>query len=91
MALGVTGAALAAGAATPPQTALAMLAAVATVESAGNLLNALRQNGAVAVAVQRLGELLDGEAPIPVPGAAAPALRLPSADLPLTPPQRLAV
>ena len=91
MALGVTGAALAAGSASPALTALAMLAAVATVESAGNLLNALRQNGAVAVAVQRLGELLDGEAPIPVPGAAAPALRLPSADLRLTPPQRLAV
>ncbi|SPU46336.1 Probable ABC transporter ATP-binding protein HI_0664 [Brevundimonas diminuta] len=91
MALGVTGAALAAGTASPALTALAMLAAVATIESAGNLLNALRQNGAVAVAVQRLGELLDGEAPLAAPAAAAPTLRLSSADLRLTPPQRLAV
>lgn len=90
MALGVMGAALAAGSASPALTALAMLAAVATVESAGNLLNALRQNGAVAVAVQRLGELLDGEAPIAA-SAAEPALRLSSADLRLAPPQRLAV
>ncbi|MEN5114634.1 ATP-binding cassette domain-containing protein [Brevundimonas diminuta] len=90
MALGVTAAALAAGSASPALTALAMLAAVATVESAGNLLNALRQNGAVAVAVQRLGELLDGEAPIAT-SAAEPALRLSSADLRLAPPQRLAV
>ncbi|MGW8705148.1 amino acid ABC transporter ATP-binding/permease protein [Brevundimonas sp. NPDC055814] len=90
MALGVMGAALAAGSASPALTALAMLAAVATVESAGNLLNALRQNGAVAVAVQRLGELLDGEAPIAT-SAAEPALRLSSADLRLAPPQRLAV
>jgi ATP-binding cassette subfamily C protein CydC len=90
MALGVTGAALAAGSASPALTALAMLAAVATVESAGNLLNALRQNGAVAVAVQRLGELLDREAPIAT-SAAEPALRLSSADLRLAPPQRLAV
>ncbi|MCH4266770.1 MAG: ATP-binding cassette domain-containing protein [Brevundimonas sp.] len=90
MALGVMGAALAGGSASPALTALAMLAAVATVESAGNLLNALRQNGAVAVAVQRLGELLDGEAPIAT-SAAEPALRLSSADLRLAPPQRLAV
>lgn len=90
MALGVMGAALAAGSASPALTALAMLAAVATVESAGNLLNALRQNGAVAVAVQRLGELLDGEAPIAA-SPAEPALRLSSADLRLAPPQRLAV
>ncbi len=90
MALGVMGAALAAGSASPALTALAMLAAVATVESAGNLLNALRQNGAVAIAVQRLGELLDGEAPIAT-SAAEPALRLSSADLLLAPPQRLAV
>lgn len=90
MALGVTGAALAAGSASPALTALAMLAAVATIESAGNLLNALRQNGAVAVAVQRLGELLDGEAPIAA-SPAGPALRLSSADLRVAPPQRLAV
>ncbi|WP_425543224.1 amino acid ABC transporter ATP-binding/permease protein [Brevundimonas olei] len=90
MALGVMGAALAAGSASPALTALAMLAAIATVESAGNLLNALRQHGAVAIAVQRLGELLDGETPIAT-SAAEPALRLSSADLRLAPPQRLAV
>lgn len=91
MALGVTGAALAAGSASPALTALAMLAAVATVESAGNLLNALRQNGAVAVAVQRLGELLDGPASVTATVAAAPTLRLSAVDLQLSPPQRLAV
>lgn len=89
MALGVTGAALAAGSASPALTALAMLAAVATVESAGNLLNALRQNGAVAVAVQRLGELLDDEAPSATPASVTPNLRLGS--LRLVPPQRLAI
>lgn len=91
MALGVTGAALAAGSASPALTALSMLAAVATIESAGNLLNALRQNGAVAVAVQRLGELLDGEAPSAAPDSIAPNLYLATPDLRLAPPQRLAI
>ncbi len=91
MALGVTGAALAAGAASPALTALSMLAAVATIESAGNLLNALRQNGAVAVAVQRLGELLDGEAPSTAPDSVAPNLYLATPGLHLAPPQRLAI
>lgn len=91
MALGVTGAALAAGAASPALTALSMLAAVATIESAGNLLNALRQNGAVAVAVQRLGELLDGEAPSTTPDSVAPNLYLATPGLHLAPPQRLAI
>lgn len=91
MALGVTGAAVAAGSASPALTALSMLAAVATIESAGNLLNALRQNGAVAVAVQRLGELLDGEAPSAASSSVAPNLYLATPDLRLAPPQRLAI
>ncbi|MBN9481237.1 MAG: ATP-binding cassette domain-containing protein [Bordetella sp.] len=91
MAVGVAGAALAAGAASPALTALAMLAAVATVESAGNLLAAARQNGAVAVAVQRLGELLDGEAPAQTPPPAPSGLHLSTLGLRLATPQRLAV
>ncbi len=91
MAMGVAGAALAAGAGAPALTALSMLAAVATVESAGTLLNALRQNGAVKAAVQRLGELLDDEAPASPVAAGSPSLRLPGADLTVAPPQRLAI
>lgn len=91
MALGVAGAALAAGAASPPLTALAMLAAVATVESAGNLLNAFRQNGAVAAAVQRLGALLEPTSSVEVAAPAAPSLHLSTPDLRLAPPQRLAI
>ncbi|MGX1693041.1 amino acid ABC transporter ATP-binding/permease protein [Brevundimonas naejangsanensis] len=91
MAIGVAGAALAAGAGAPALTALSMLAAVATVESAGTLLNALRQNGAVKAAVQRLGELLDEEAPASSVAAVSPNLRLSGADLAVAPPQRLAI
>lgn len=91
MALGVAGVVLAAGATSPALTALAMLAAVATVESAGNLLNALRQNGAVAAAVQRLGELLDHAPAAEAPAPATPSLHLTAAGLRLAPPQRLAV
>ncbi len=91
MAIGVAGAALAAGAGAPALTALSMLAAVATVESAGTLLNALRQNGAVKAAVQRLGELLDEEAPASPIAAVSPSLRLPGADLTVAPPQRLVI
>ncbi|MCO8017418.1 ATP-binding cassette domain-containing protein [Brevundimonas diminuta] len=91
MAMGVAGAALAAGAGSPALTALSMLAAVATVESAGTLLNALRQNGAVKAAVQRLGELLDEEAPASPIAAVSPSLRLSGADLTVAPPQRLAI
>lgn len=91
MAVGVTGAAFTAGAASPALTALAMLAAVATVESAGALLNALRQNGAVAAAVQRLGELLDAGPASDAAVPAAAALYLTAADLALPPAARLAV
>ena len=91
IAAGVAGAALAAGAGSPALTALSMLAAVATVESAGTLLNALRQNGAVKAAVQRLGELLDEEATTMSAAAVSPTLHLPGADLTIDPPQRLAI
>lgn len=91
MAMGVAGAAMAAGAGAPSLTALSMLAAVATVESAGTLLNALRQNGAVKAAVQRLGELLDEEAPTSAVAVVSPSLRLSGADLTVAPPQRLAI
>lgn len=91
MAMGVAGAALAAGAGAPALTALSMLAAVATVESAGTLLNALRQNGAVKAAVQRLGELLDEEAPASPVAAVSPSLRLPGAELTVAPPQRMEI
>ncbi|AYG95446.1 ATP-binding cassette domain-containing protein [Brevundimonas naejangsanensis] len=91
MALGVAGAALAAGPASPPLTALAMLAAVATVESAGNLLNAFRQNGAVAAAVQRLGALLEAAPSVEAAAPVAPSLHLTTPDLRLAPPQCLAI
>lgn len=91
MALGVAGAALAAGAASPPLTALAMLAAVATVESAGNLLNAFRQNGAVVAAVQRLGALLEDAPAAEDAAPVAPSLHLTTPDLRLAPSQRLAI
>lgn len=90
MALAILGVMATAGAASPPLIALAILAAVTTVESAGALLTAFRHNGAVKAAIERLGDLL--EAP---PQAAAqtvgPIIGLPAADLSLTPPQRLAV
>lgn len=91
MALAVVGVMATAGAASPPLIALAILAAVVTVESAGALLTAFRHNGAVEAAVERLGELL-ATAPAPsVAAIAAPSLSLSSADLHLSPPQRLAV
>ncbi|MNE20924.1 putative ABC transporter ATP-binding protein [compost metagenome] len=90
MALAVVGVMATAGAASPPLIALAILAAVTTVESAGALLTAIRHNGAVETAIERLGELLEA-APAPSAPVTTPSLGLPSADLSLTPPQRLAV
>jgi len=90
MALAVVGVMVTAGAASPPLIALAILAAVTTVESAGALLTAFRHNGAVEAAVERLGELLE-TAPAPSTAIAAPLLALPAVDLNLAPPQRLAV
>lgn len=90
MALAVLGVMATAGSASPPLIALAILAAVVTVESAGALLTAFRHNGAVKAAVERLGDLLD-EAPAASTAPATPILGLPSAGLTLTPPQRLAV
>lgn len=89
MALAVLGVMATAGSASPPLIALAILAAVTTVESAGALLTAFRHNGAVEAAVERLGDLL--EAPASASDQpAAPIIGL-SADFSLTPPQRLAV
>ena len=89
MALAVLGVMATAGSASPPLIALAILAAVTTVESAGALLTAFRHNGAVEAAVERLGDLL--EAPASASDQpAAPSIGL-GADLSLTPPQRLAV
>ncbi len=89
MALAVLGVMATAGSASPPLIALAILAAVTTVESAGALQTAFRHNGAVEAAVERLGDLL--EAPASASDQpAAPIIGL-SADLSLTPPQRLAV
>lgn len=90
MALAIVGVMATAGAASPPLIALAILAAVTTVESAGALLTAFRHNGAVEAAVERLGELLD-EAPAAAGVNASPTLGLLCANLMLTPPQRLAV
>ncbi len=90
MALAVIGVVATAGAASPPLIALALLAAVTTVESAGALLTAFRHNGAVEAAIERLGELLEA-APAPSVAIAAPVLALPALDLRLTPPQRLAI
>lgn len=90
MALAIVGVMTTAGAASPPLIALAILAAVTTVESAGALLTAFRHNGAVKAAVERLGDLL--EAPTSAPRhSVAPTIDLSSTDLSLSPPQRLAV
>lgn len=90
MALAIVGVMATAGAASPPLIALAILAAVTTVESAGALLTAFRYNGAVKAAVERLGDLL--EAPTSAPShSVAPMIDLSGADLSLSPPQRLAV
>lgn len=90
MALAIVGVMATAGAASPPLIALAILAAVTTVESAGALLTAFRHNGAVKAAVERLGDLL--EAPTSAPRhSVAPMIDLSGADLSLFPPQRLAV
>lgn len=90
MALAVVGVMATAGSASPPLIALAILAAVTTVESAGALLTAFRHNGAVEAAVERLGELLEAP-PAASTAVVAPILGLPSAELTLAPPQRLAV
>jgi len=83
MALAVVGVMATAGAASPPLIALAILAAVTTVESAGALLTAIRHNGAVETAIERLGELLEA-APAPSAPVTTPSLGLPAADVRLT-------
>lgn len=90
MVAAIVGVMATAGAASPPLIALAVLAAVTTVESAGALLTALRHNGAVEAAVERLGELLDEPTPTS-DQSVAPVVGLPSVALTLTPPQRLGI
>jgi len=90
MALAVAGVMATAGAASAPLIALAILAAVVTVESAGALLTAFRHNGAVEAAVERLGELLEAGPAAGLP-VTAPIITLPCPALTLSPPQRLAI
>ena len=90
VALAIVGVMATAGAASPPVIALAILAAVTTVESAGALLTALRHNGAVKAAVERLGDLLHTPTDAGFQ-ALAPIIGLSLGDLTLSPPQRLAV
>ena len=90
MALAVAGVMATAGAASAPLIALAILAAVVTVESASALLTAFRHNGAVEAAVERLGELLEAGPAAGLP-VTAPIITLPCPALTLSPPQRLAI
>ena len=90
MALAVAGVMATAGAASAPLIALAILAAVVTVESASALLTAFRHNGAVEAAVERLGELLEAGSAAGLP-VTAPIITLPCPALTLSPPQRLAI
>lgn len=90
IALAIVGVMATAATASPPLIALAILAAVTTVESAGALLTAFRHNGAVKAAIERLGDLLEAP-PQAAAQTVAPIIGLPAADLSLTPPQRLAV
>lgn len=73
-----------------PLTALAALSALMGMEAAAGLVAALHQNGAAAEAEARLDAALPAPPP---PGAAPPSadLTLPSADIALTPPERLAI
>jgi ATP-binding cassette subfamily C protein CydC len=78
----------------PPLMALALLAAVTTLEGSGALLNALRQAGGVQAAVERLGELMP-QAEIMHKDrqglALESSIQLTTSDLHLSPPDRLAV
>lgn len=77
---------------TPPLMALALLAAVTTIEGAGALMNALRQAGGVEAAVERLGELMPATAPQATqPSSISPNINLPAFGLTLHAPQRLAI
>ena len=78
----------------PPLMALAILAAVTTLEGAGALLNALRQAGGVQAAVERLGELMPQAGAIPQDRrdqVLEPSIQLMTIDLKLSPPDCLAV
>ena len=90
--LGAAGAfaAAAIGGVEPPMAALAALAAITGVETAGGLAQVLLQRGAAEAALTRLDELT---VPAAADGGAATggAIRLTLADLGLAPPMRLAV
>lgn len=89
MGLAAAGVFLFGAGAAPPRLALAALAAVAAVESAGALATALRQSGSVDEAIGRLGDLLQH----PEAGAAGKpeGARLSLGGLDLSPPRRLVV
>lgn len=72
MALAVTAVFLTAVDGHPALTALAILGAVASIDASGTLMTAIRQNGAVQTATQRLDELM-GEETHDAHGAPLPA------------------
>lgn len=90
MALTVIGVVLTGPANQPPLMALAILAAITTIESSAALMTALRQRGAVATAVERLGSLLDS-ADQATGQPTDNSLTLVAPALTLNPPQRLAI
>lgn len=89
-ALGLPCVAIAASNAAPAVAALTLLAFVMTIESAGALAQAFRNNGGVDAAVDRLGAWLDAPSP---PSTACPLRTLIAfgAEPALCPPARLAV
>lgn len=74
----------------PALTALAVLGAVASIDAAGTLMTAIRQNGAVNAACARLDELI-GEAPREDQGPPLAAQVTISGLEPITPRNRLAI
>lgn len=77
---------------TPPLMALALLAAVTTIEGASALMNALRQAGGVEAAVERLGELMPAtDAKEPQAANLGTEISLTTCGLSLLPPERLAI
>ncbi|MDB5457631.1 MAG: transporter ATP-binding protein [Caulobacter sp.] len=77
--------------ASPPLAALAALAAITAVEGAAALVAAFRQAGGARQAMTRIGAVFDAPPARALQRPADAALRLPSLDLDLAPPARLAV
>ena len=76
----------------PPLMALALLAAVTTMESASALITALRHAGGVDTAIERLGEIMpDATVQTAASDSLAPQIYLSACDLELCPPHRLAI